>query len=347
MRKATTLIILLLLNGLLYAQDNEKFKLETVKKKCAALPLEQRARISVTRFTVTTATNDQATTQNVNQSNNLKILNLLKGNIASDAPTPTNMPPILGDNLTTMLTNALQEVSCYRVLESQFNKKDLAVEIDAGDSKYSNKKSAPKAGRQLGPQVVVTGEVIEYSVKEKGTKVLGVGSTKKVVKIGFNLKMINPETRDIIASHVFRVESKAEKSVSVLGLISTDQGDPAVAAVMEDGVLQAIDYMGRMRDSLNLTANGNFAGNGNSNGSKETEITLSNANFTSFTAFANLLSGLPGFQSMEKSLSVGTGSYTVTHSGKSDAFLEAINSKIGSKYEVTGFENGKIELKVK
>src|ERR1700753_3061750 len=100
--------------------------------------------------------------------------------------------------------------------------------------------------------------------------------------MGFNLKMINPETRDIIASHVFRVQSRASKSVSVLGLVNTGNTDPAVAAVMEDGIVQAVQYMSHLRDSLNITADGAFAGNGATNGEKSTEITLSNANFTSY-----------------------------------------------------------------
>ncbi|MBS1563090.1 MAG: hypothetical protein JST39_01825 [Bacteroidetes bacterium] len=245
-----------------------------------------------------------------------------------------------------MLTNALHEVNCYRVLESLSNNKDLTGEIDAGSNGYSNKQT-PKAGKQLGAQIVVTGEVIEYSERDKGVAVAGVGSKKKYIKLGFNLKMINPETRDIIASHVFRVESRANKSVSVLGLVNTGNSDPAVAAVMEDGIVEAVQYMSRVRDSLNITSDGAFAGNGNSNGEKTTEITLSNANFASYSAFAGIISSVKGYKSMQKSFSGGVGSYSVSHTGSSDDLLEEISKKLGTKYEVTGAEPGKIELKAK
>ena len=335
---------LILACHVLFAQEDEKVKMEAVKQECNAMPLEKRARISVTRFTVTTVQPGRQTQQNAAANNRLKALGTIfnKG----QAPEADKIPPILGDNLTTMLTNALQEVNCYRVLESLSNNKDLTGEIDAGSNGYSSKKT-PKAGKQLGAQIVVTGEVIEYSEKTKGVSVVGVGSNKKYVKMGFNLKMINPETRDIIISHVFRVESRASKSVSVLGLVKTGDTDPAVAAVMEDGIVEAVQYMAKVRDSLNITADGNFAGNGNSNGDKSTEITLNNASFATYTALANIISGVPGYKSMDKSFSSGVGNYSVVHSGSTDDLLAQITRKLGSNYEVTGEEAGKIEMKVK
>jgi curli biogenesis system outer membrane secretion channel CsgG len=329
----------------LFAQEDEKVKIEEVKQQCAAMPLDKRARLSVTRFTVTTRQPGTETQRNAAADNRLKALNTVF-NKGGDAPQADKIPPILGDNLTTMLTNALQEVNCYRVLESLSNNKDLTGEIDAGNSQYSSKKT-PKAGKQLGAQIVVTGEVIEYSEKDKGVSVVGVGTKKKYIKMGFNLKMINPETRDIIASHVFRVESRASKSVSVLGLVKTGDTDPAVAAVMEDGIVEAVQYMARVRDSLNITADGNFAGNGNANGEKSTEITLKNASFTSYTALANIISAASGFKSMDKSFSSGVGTYSVTHSGSTDDLLTQISKKLGNTFEVTGEESGKIELKAK
>ena len=344
LRSAVMLICLIISTHSSFAQEDEKFKLEEVKQQCSALPLEKRARVSVTRFTVTTRQPGTETEKNARANNRLKALGTIfnKG----EAPQAEKIPPTLGDNLTTMLTNALQEVNCYRVLESLSNNKDLTGEIDAGSSQYSSKKT-PKAGKQLGAQIVVTGEVIEYSEKDKGVSVVGVGTKKKYIKMGFNLKMINPETRDIIASHVFRIESRANKSVSVLGLVKTGDTDPAVAAVMEDGIVEAVQYMAKVRDSLKITADGNFAGNGLSSGERETEISLSNANFASYNALANIISGLPGYKSMEKSFTGGVGSYSVTHTGSTDELLTQMSKKLGSSYEVTGQDAGKIELKAK
>jgi curli biogenesis system outer membrane secretion channel CsgG len=347
MRKIFILLFTVLSTIHVYAQNQEKITYEQVKSQCASMPLEKRARVSVTRFNVTTSSvNDARNQQAANANNTLKALSMLTGG-GGNAPKADAIPVTLGDNLTTMLTNALQGVNCFRVLETQKNNSDLTGEIDAGDSKYSSKK-APKAGRQLGPQIVATGEVIEYSIKGKGLNVLGVGANKKLIKIGFNLKLINPETRDIIISKVIRVQSKSSGSVSVLGLVSTENSDPAVAAVMEDGVVQAVQYMAHVRDSLNITVD-NIPGNAakDPNGASEIEISLSNANFASFNAVASLIGALPGYKSMEKSLSSGIGTYTVIHTGSADDFLTALNKKLGLKYEVTGFTSDKIEMKAK
>lgn len=327
-----------------FSQKDEKFTYESVKQQCAGLPMAKKARMSVTRFSTTTKTDDQAVQQNANANNTLKALSLLTGG-GGRAPRADEIPLTLADNMTTMLTNALQGVNCFRVLESLKNNDDLTQEINAGNSSLSSKK-APKAGKQLGAQIVVTGELIEYSIKGKGLNVMGVGTSKKIVKLGFNIKMVNPETRDVIASKVFRVQSKSGSSVSVMGFVSTDNSDPAVAAVMEDGVIHAVEYIARVRDSLNITAD-NIPGNVTSGSGSEIEITLNNANFNSFNSLASIIKDINGYQSMEKALSDGVGSFTVSTSISPDNFLEELNKKLANKYEVTGFGAGKIDLKAK
>jgi hypothetical protein len=54
---------------------------------------------------------------------------------------------------------------------------------------------------------------------------------------------------------------------------------------MEDDVAEAVEYLAKMRDSLNITSAGNFAGNGNSGGTMDTEIDVSH---TSHDAPLNL-----------------------------------------------------------
>lgn len=351
MKRNTPFTALLLLIGTAgFSQTDEKFSIEQVKQQCSGMPIESRARLSVTRFTVTTSTTDQqqqaATASNARGNNLLKGLQTLSGG-NQPAPAASTIPPTLGDNLTTMLTNALQGVNCFRVLESLKNNEDLTSEINAGKTELSSGR-APKAGKQLGAQIVVTGEVIEFSDKSKNVKVLGVGSGKKTVKMGFNLKLINPETRDVIVSHVFRVESRTGKNVSVLGLVGTSNSDPATAAVMEDGVIQAVQFMARVRDSLKIDVN-NIPGSSSSapGGINEIEIVLANANFASFSTFAKLIGEVPGYQSLEKSLSSGTGSYVVKFKGNTDQLVEALFPKMGTKYEITDQQDGKINVKVK
>ena len=106
--------------------------------------------------------------------------------------------------------------------------------------------------------------------------------------------------------------------------------------------------MVRVRDSLNITVD-NVPGNQTKdpNAEREVEISLAGANFTTFNTVAGIISHLAGYRSMEKALTSGTGTYTVTHTGDPDSFLAALSDKLGAKYEVTGYSNEKIELKVK
>lgn len=346
MKRIITLMLLTLVAVGTYAQNKEVISFEQIKTQCAPMPLDKRARVSVTRFNVTTRTDDQSVQQNANANNKLKALSTIFGG-GAPAQRADAIPPILGDNLAARLTDALQSISCFRVLETLANNKDLTNEIDASDSKYSSKK-APKAGRQLGPQIVATGEVTEYSIQSKGVNIAGVGAGKKTVKMGFILKLINAETRDVIFSRHIRAQSKASGNVSVLGLVSTANSDPAIAAVVDDGILQAVGLMVHVRDSLNITVD-NVPGNQvkDPNAEREVEISLADANFNSFNAVAGIISHLPGYKSMEKALSSGTGSYTVSHTGDADSFLAALSEKLGNKYEVMGYTNDKIELKVK
>jgi curli biogenesis system outer membrane secretion channel CsgG len=347
MKRSLLFLLVVITAAKVCAQNDEKVTYQNVKEQCSSMALEKRARVSVTRFNVTTTSvNDANAARNANANNRLKALSILRGG-GGDPVKADAVPLTLGDNLSTMLTNALQGVNCFRVLESLKNNDDLTQEINAGTTSLSSKK-APKAGKQLGAQIVVTGEVIEYSVKGKGVNVMGVGTNKKFVKIGFNLKMVNPETRDVILSKVIRVESKSGNSVSVLGLVSTSDADPAVAAVMEDGVIQAVQYLAHVRDSLNITSD-NIPGNisKGANGTNDIEVSLTNANFSSFNAMSGIIATIPGYKSMEKALSAGVGSFTVTYAGTADNFLDELNKKVGVKYEITGFDSGKIEMKVK
>lgn len=88
--------------------EDTKVTMERVKEKCKDIPLEKRITITVARFNSTVG----------------------------------NAPRDLGQNMAAMLTNALGEVNCFNVLESQGNMKDLTNEVDFGSSEYASGESA-------------------------------------------------------------------------------------------------------------------------------------------------------------------------------------------------------------
>src|SRR5258708_4220937 len=133
-----SLLCLLLLCSLytVQAQKNEKVTMEEVKQQCSGMPLDKRARLSVSRFTVATSTPQNSSTTD------------------------------------TKAINSLNTIAQLMMMSKG----------GGGNGAYSSK-NAPKAGKQLGAQIVVTGEVLEYSVKDKGAQVLGVGAKNKTVKM--------------------------------------------------------------------------------------------------------------------------------------------------------------------
>ena len=76
-------------------KDKTKTTFEAIKKVCKGTPVKERPRITVARF---------------------------------DVSTPSASYEF-GGELATMLSNALQQTSCYRVLESLDNFEDMAGEI--------------------------------------------------------------------------------------------------------------------------------------------------------------------------------------------------------------------------
>ncbi len=318
MKKVTLTICIIFLSQLSFAQKNVKTSFEKVKAQCEGVALDQRVRITVARFSVTTG----------------------------------NAPNEFGGNLATMLSSALFKVNCFRVLESLINKADGNDEIDYGEEKYANKSTTPKKGKQLGAQFVITGEVTEYNSKNNGVRVglIKVGSNK--AKIGFILKVTNPETRDIIYAESINVEGKTGSGTEVgafgINVISSGTSDPAVANACELGIIKAVEFLASKKDEM-LVAGGITP---KANATKtiqnsETEIELNKTNFATYNEFADFLSSLASYKSVEKTFKKETATYTVSHIGSSDAFIDEVSKKAASKFEVTSVDKGKLELKVK
>ena len=85
-------------------KSDTQIRMEVVQEKCKDTPLDKRIRITVARFTSTAG----------------------------------NSPVTLGENMSTMLSNALSQVNCFNVLEEQKHMKDMTGEIDASNSEYSD-----------------------------------------------------------------------------------------------------------------------------------------------------------------------------------------------------------------
>ena len=126
--------------------DKDKLAFDSVKVMCPDIAREKRPRLTVARFSVT----------------------------APNAPQDQ-----FGDNLATMLSNALQGTNCYRILERLKDSSDMLDEQNFQHSGNVGKGSVKKS-KMLGANVIVTGEIITY---EASSKNFGVNISAYIKKL--------------------------------------------------------------------------------------------------------------------------------------------------------------------
>lgn len=188
---------------------------EKIREKCEGTPYEERVRVTVARFDVRTSSQNYAAHRE------------------------------FGDELTSMLTNTLQNVNCFRVLESLTRMSDMTDEIDVGQGKYIDSESAPEIGKMLGAQAVFTGEITEFYVGDGGVNALGLSFSSKKARIGFIIKAINPETREVIWSDSYETETKVPGGFTggkILGvkIVGGNKANNALGDAVERGIIKCI-----------------------------------------------------------------------------------------------------------
>ena len=322
MKKMPLIIIvnlLLLFTTHLLAQKNVKVRFEEVQEKCKGLTQDKKVRIAVARFNVTTP----------------------------------NRGGEFGENMATMLTNALQQTNCYMVLAQLKNLGDLKGEINFNKSDDANGENGPEKGKMSSAQIVVTGEITEYSVQKKSVGAGPFKTNNSVAKIGFIVQIINPETRQIISSQSVNVEGKVSGSaavgvrVPIFGTINAGSGsndDPAVANALEKGIIEAVEYLAGKKEELAVSFPPNAV---QVSTDKLTVVIINNTDFSFLSSLSESLKNIPGVNDIQKTLSNGVGTLKIKHTGTTDSLLNEIANKQGNKVEVTDFSEGKITLKVK
>lgn len=212
-------------------KTKEKVTIEEIKPVCEGLAQDKKPRLTVANFKLT----------------------------APNAPKDQ-----YGDNLATMLTNALQKVQCYRVLERVANMQDVDKEIEYQE-KNATKKSTVKRGKQMGANVIVQGEITEFEQSESGAGFAIVKTKNYKAKVGLIIRLVDPETREVIATESFNVEKKTGGGLKVgvpvpylgdLNLMSTAFKNPAVQDATENCIVKAVQYIAGQKDKVNMPANG-------------------------------------------------------------------------------------------
>lgn len=312
--RSITVSTALLIAGAMLAQKAKKLEItyESLKQKCDTLPIKERPRVSVTRFNVTT----------------------------------TASVPQLGENMATMLEAGLLETGCLNVLESLNNSSDMTQELDMSNSEYANKATVGKKGKMLGAQAIVTGEITEYNENNSGVGVGLVKTTSKKVHLGFILKVVNPETREIIWHKDVNVEGKSGGSfgfgvglplVGRLNLASSVKDNPALANALNNGVLQACDMLADEMGNIPWPA-------AVDPDLRMTSITVPNTSFDELMDIEAAVQKLAGVTKTESSFEGGSTVVHAYHKGTYMDLAKAASTQLASKYKVTDAKESGITM---
>lgn len=217
----------------LTAQGSD-FTIEKARAYCQGIPKEKRVRLTVTRFSVSSKA-AQATGQ-------------------------------FGEELTAIMTNAIQETNCFRVLESTKNKEDLNDEIGYNESGATNG-SGPSRGKQFGAQAIVTAEITEYNDGKSAIVAAGMSFGSNKAKIGVIVKVIDPETRDILWSKSINGEAKkgglTGASLFGFAFAGSVKVSEAMSSAIEDLMLKTVELLVKEKETIfsDISNNQNLSSN--------------------------------------------------------------------------------------
>lgn len=302
-------------NSVVLAQksSNVKTKFEEFKDQCADKPTDERVRITVARFNNT-----------------------------------SNSDPALGDNMQTMLTNALSEINCFKVLESLRNKEDMTDEVDFQNSSYADQSSAVAKGNMLSAQVIMTGEITENSEMGKDVMVMGIGGSKKKKKLGFIVKLVDPTTREVLWTKSVNTEGKQRNGFKMgyrTGWLLPDvkvadggKMDEATANMLEQGVIQAVEFLAVDYDNIPFPEPVDPD-------VMLTVLSVEGMEYMGLKDLEKLVLQDGQVKEVSKKLTNGVGILHIRHKGSTDEFLDTLAGRLGSGYSITNVDNGKVGMR--
>jgi curli biogenesis system outer membrane secretion channel CsgG len=156
---------------------------------------------------------------------------------ATPASTTTTVaippPSDFARGMTEMLTTALMKTNRFIVLERSVMDK-VVSEQDFGASGRVNAETAPKVGKIIGAQAMITGDITEFSYSQSSMggnlQVLhgfGAKSDKVTALVAVDIRVIDAATGEVLASE--RAQGKAQMS-NVSAAVTAGSSNFSVAA---------------------------------------------------------------------------------------------------------------------
>lgn len=302
------LLVFLFINNESKAQGDQKIEIEKVTEKCEGLPFEDKVRIAVADFQIATP------------------------------EVPSNQ---FGSELAVMLTNALGEINCFRVLEkiSVMQSSEVAKEKNLSQIGTVDNYLPANDPQMLKSQAVITGDITEFSSTSGKSSVLGVGVSKPKVMFGFILKVIDPRTRELLWSKSIETETKKGggfSGVQLFGSVNIAGGNKynkAEADVIERGIIKAMYLLAEDREKIRFPEADNSA---------TVTVAVQGVNFSKLRKLISALQTDDQLKSVSNNgLNGGNGSILIKHELTFDEVLNIVADKGDGQVEVLGFDPGR------
>ncbi|GAB3566977.1 hypothetical protein GCM10027578_16900 [Spirosoma luteolum] len=209
----------------LSAQKTPEITLEKVAEKCKGLARDKRVVVKVARFNVSSRSAQAHET--------------------------------FGDELATMLTSAIQQTNCFRVMEMNRNVADATGEMAFAQDGFTDG-SGPQTGKMAGAQLIVTGEVTDFTAGNKSTQVGGLNFGGNTATVGFTLKLLNPQTAELLFSRDINMKGNSSgfRGMRLGGpngiAIGGSTENRAVQDAMQKAIIKAVEVMADARDQIEL-----------------------------------------------------------------------------------------------
>ncbi|WP_420151506.1 CsgG/HfaB family protein [Spirosoma sp.] len=208
-----------------FAQKTPEITLEKVAEKCKGLARDKRVVVKVARFSVSTKSAQANST--------------------------------FGDELATMLTSAIQQTNCFRVMEMNRNAGDATGEMAFAQDGFTDG-SGPAAGKMVGAQLVVTGEVTDFSEGNKSTQVGAFNFGGNTATLGFTLKLLNPQTSELLFSRDINMKGNSSgfRGMNLGGAnglkIGGSTENRAVQDAVQKAIIRAVEVMVDAKDQIEM-----------------------------------------------------------------------------------------------
>lgn len=125
----------------------------------------------------------------------------------------------VGEAIAGQLATALEETNCF-IIADRMMLSEVLREQELGLAGVVGSDTATRAGRLIGAQVLIKGEITEFETSKKGNGLnlgfgiskiplgLRLGGNRKVAHIAIDLRMIDASTGEIIFSETITSEAK-------------------------------------------------------------------------------------------------------------------------------------------